>query len=165
MFRAIKLWFTNRNYYYQRKRYMKLQKTYRTKLQKQAKEFCPWSGWYIHEMVKTMLEFYEKTYTAQDCCWTTEEHTNKVAEQVRIALDFSAKLDMIDDVSSCDELIPFAEEYGEEFSAYCAEVNKRIEDKTYAERFLGHVAYEFLEKKYTSELYNIIGKYIWGWYD
>ena len=165
MFRGIKLWFTNKPYYHQRKRYMKLQKTYRAKLQKQAKEFCPWSGWYIHEMVKTMLEFYEKTYTAQDCCWTTEEHTNKVAEQVRIALDFSAKLDMIDDVDSCDELIPFAKEYSEEFSAYCDEVNKRLEDETYAKRFPGYVAYEFLEKKYTSELYNTIGKYIWGWYD
>ena len=70
MFRAIKLWFTDRKYYHQRKRYMKLQKAYRNEMKKQVNEFCPWSGYYMHKMVVTMLEFYYKTYAAKDCCWS-----------------------------------------------------------------------------------------------
>jgi hypothetical protein len=64
MFRTLKLYFTNRPYYEQWKRYKKLQKTMRKKLVQQAKEFCPWSGAYLHDMVKTMLEFYYETYKA-----------------------------------------------------------------------------------------------------
>ena len=45
MFKNIKLYFTDKPLYEQRKRYSKLQKEYRNKLKKQAKEFRPWSGW------------------------------------------------------------------------------------------------------------------------
>ena len=165
MFKNIKLWFKDREHYYQRKRYSKLQREYRAKLMRQVKEFCPWSGWYINEMVKTMLEFFEKTYTAKDCCWTTDEHLDNVAVQVRQALDYVTKLDMIDNVDSCADLIPYAEEYHDEFVAYCKEVEEKFDLADQTTTALGYAAYEFLERKYTSELYNTIGKNLWGWYD
>ena len=164
MFRAIKLWFTNRDYYYQRKRYLKLQKEYRNKLKKQIKEFCPWSGWYMHEMIKTMLEFYEKTYSAGDCCWSEETRTQKIAGQIKEALKYADKLEKLDDME-CSAMIPLAEEYADEFEAYCAEVDSRVDCGSYSLKYRGYIAYEFLEKKYTETLYNIIGKHIWEWCD
>ena len=108
MFKSLKLWFTDREHYYQRKRYCKLQKEYRNKLIKQAKEFCPWSGWYMNEMVKTMLEFYHRTYAAGDNCWSEESRIKKIANQVEKALQAAQNLDTYEDLGA-DELIALAE--------------------------------------------------------
>ena len=164
MFNIIKLYFTDRPRYEARKRYVKLQKEYRKKLVKQAKEFCPWSGYYMHEMTRIMLEFYHKTYEAGDCCWSEETRIQKIAEQLKTALDYANKLDKIDNMQ-CSDMIPLAEEYPNEFAAYCAEVQAKLNIADYIQKHKGWIAYEFLEKKYTSELYTIIGKHIWGWCD
>lgn len=164
MFRGIKLWFTDRNYYYQRKRYMKLQKAYRRKLIKQAKEFCPWSGWYMHEMMKTMLEFYNKTYEAGDCCWSIEEQVKKIAAQTKRALDYAQDLDIYEDLDE-EELIAIAEkEYG--FKKYLEKWEKKTGlDTKEKPALLYGVAWAYFEKKYTEGLYNIVGKHIWEWFD
>lgn len=166
MFRAIKLYFTDRNYYHQRKRYMKLQKEFRNKLIKQAKEFCPWSGWYMNEMVKTMLEFYNKTYTAGDCCWSDKCRVQQIANQTDKALQAAAELDTYEDLDT-DELIALAEkEPG--FTKYLEKWEKKLglkvnkDDRKY---LLYGVVCDYYEKKYTTALYDIIGKHIWGWCD
>ena len=164
MFRGIKLWFTNRPRYEQWKHYEKLQKEYRRKLVKQAKEFCPWSGWYMNEMVKTMLEFYNKTYTAGDCCWRAEEQVKKIAVQTKRALDFAQDLDTYADLSE-EKLITLAEkEY--DFKKYLEKWEKKTGlDTKEKPALLYGVAWDYFEKKYTEEQYTIVGKHIWEWCD
>ena len=89
MFKELKLYFTNRSRYNQWRRYKKIQKAYRKKLIKQAKEFCPWSGWYMYKMTTTMLEFYHKTYAAGDLCYSEESRIKKIANQTEKALEFA----------------------------------------------------------------------------
>ena len=163
MFRTIKLWFTDRNYYYQRKRYMKLQKEYRKKLIKQAKEFCPWSGWYLNEMVKTMLEFYNKTYTAGDCCWSEKCRVHRIAAETEKALRAAQDLDTYEDLDT-DELIKLAEaEPG--FIKFKEAWEKRTGITSETKMQLYSIAWDYYEKKYTTALYDNIGKHIWGWRD
>ena len=164
MFRAIKLWFTARDYYYQRKRFMKLQKTYRKKLKKLAKEFCPWSGYYMHEVVKTMLEFYYKTYAAKDCCWSESAWDGTIAESLKKAVDASVDLDSIEDLDYA-ELIKVAEKDGELFYDYVRNYEDEVGYLMESEALLSGDAYSYLEKKYTVALYNIIGNHIWEWCD
>jgi hypothetical protein len=166
MFKSLKLWFTDREHYYQRKRYGKLQKEYRNKLIKQAKEFCPWSGWYMNEMVKTMLEFYHRTYTAGDNCWSEESRIKKIANQVEKALQAAQNLDTYEDLGA-DELIALAEkEPG--FLKYLEKWEKKTglkTDKADRKYLLYGVAEAYFEKKYTTALYDAIGKHIWEWCD
>lgn len=162
MFKILKLYFTNRSYYNQRKRYKKLQKEYRKKLMKQAKEFCPWSGWYMHAMMKTMLEFYYKTYEAGNCCWSVEERIKKIAAQTKKALDYAHDLDTYEDLGE-EELLAIAEkEYG--FKKYVEKWEKKTGTKANSKLMYG-IAFDYYEKKYTEALYNIIGKHIWEWCD
>lgn len=166
MFKSLKLWFTDREHYYQRKRYCKLQKEYRNKLIKQAKEFCPWSGWYMNEMVKTMLEFYHRTYTAGDNCWSEEGRIKKIANQVEKALQAAQNLDTYEDLG-VDELIALVEkEPG--FLKYLEKWEKKTglkTDKADRKYLLYGVAEAYFEKKYTTALYDAIGKHIWEWCD
>lgn len=164
IFKSIKLWFTDRNYYYQRKRFMKLQKEYRKKLAKQAKEFCPWSGYYLHQMIVTMLEFYYKTYEAKDCCWSESAWNGKVAASLKEAVDLADKLDKLDDYTNV-ELIEIAKKDDVLFSDYLKQYEDKVSYLMNSEALLGGVAYSYLEKKYTTALYNIIGKHIWEWMD
>jgi hypothetical protein len=164
MFRAIKLWFTDRNYYYQRKRYMKLQRQFRNEMQKQAKEFCPWSGYYMHKMIVTMLEFYYKTYEAHDCCWSESAWNGKVASSLKDALDTAADLDKIDDFEYA-ELIEIANKDGKAFEDYIKQYEDKVGYLMDSEALLSGVAYSYIEKKYTTTLYNIIGNHIWEWCD
>lgn len=164
MFKTIKLYFSNRTYYEQYKRYTKLQKKYRKKLMKLAKEFCPWSGWYMYEMMKIMLEFYNETYEAGDCCWSTEERVKKIAAQTKRALEYAQDLETYEDLSE-EELIALAEkEYG--FKKYLEKWEKKsgLDTKRNPALLYG-VAWDYFEKKYTEGLYNIVGKHIWGWCD
>ncbi len=162
MFKSISFWFTDRPKYKQWKRYKKRQKSYRRKLVKQAKEFCPWSGWYMHEMMKTMLEFYNKTYEAGDCCWSAEERVKKIAAQTKRALDYAQDLDTYEDLDE-EELIAIAEkEYG--FRKYLEKWEKKTGTKANPKLMHG-IACDYFEKKYTEGLYNIVGKHIWEWCD
>jgi hypothetical protein len=163
MFREIKLWFTDRNYYYQRKRYIARQKAVRKKLKNQVKAFCPWSGYYMHEMIKTMLEFYHETYAAKDCCWSESARLGKIEKSLAETLQYFDMLDKIDDADADSELIHIAEKEPE-FKSYLAKWSEECElgvtDKNKA-----YLAYSFLEKIYTERLYPNIGKHIWGWCD
>jgi hypothetical protein len=164
MFRGIKLYFTDRPYYEQWKRYMTRQKAVRKKLKKQVKEFCPWSGYYMHEMIVTMLEFYYKTYEAKDCCWSESAWTGKVAESLKEALDAATKLDQIDDFEYA-ELIKIARDDGATFSSYLRQYEEEIGYLMDSEALLSGVAYKYLEEKYTRAMYTTIGKHIWEWCD
>ena len=121
--KLIKLYFTERDYYEQRKRYMKLQKKYRKELKKQAKEFCPWSGYYMHKMITTMLEFYFKTYEAHDCCWSESAWNDTVAESLKRALDVAEELDRLDDLEYA-ELTDVAKKDGKAFEDYLKQYPK-----------------------------------------
>ena len=163
MFEAIKLYFTNKSYYEQRKRYIKLQKKYRNKLKKQAKEFCPWSGYYMHEMIKIMLNFYHETYLAGDCCWSEEGRIKKIVAQTKKALNYAADLDNYEDMDT-DELLALVEkEPG--FQKYVEKWEKKTDTKVENKMLLSGIAWDYLEKKYTEAMYNIIGKHIWEWWD
>lgn len=164
MFRGIKLWFTDRNYYYQRKRYMKRQKAVRKELKKQVKEFNPWSGYYMHRMIITMLKFYYKTYEAKDCCWSESAWTGKIAESLKGALEAADNLDQIDDLEET-ELIDIAEKDGDLFTDYLKQYEDKVGYLMNSDALLSGVAYSYLEKKYTTTLYNIIGNHIWEWGD
>ena len=164
MFRGIKLYFTDRNYYYQRKHYMARQKAVRKELKKQAKEFCPWSGYYMHKMIVTMLEFYHKTYEAKDCCWTEAACNGKVAESLKQAVDAATNLDWIDDFDQA-KLIRIAKEDGIAFYNYLKQYEEKVGFDVNSEALLSGVAYTYLEEKYTKALYNIIGEHIWEWCD
>lgn len=164
MFKEIKLWFTDRNYYYQRKRYMARQRAVRKELKKQVKEFCPWSGYYMHKMICTMLEFYHKTYEAKDCCWSESAHEGKVAESLKEALDAAANIDWIDDLDYA-ELINVAKKDGVAFYNYVKRYEEKVGFDVTSEALLSGVAYTYLEEKYTKALYNVIGEHIWEWCD
>ena len=164
MFRAIKLWFTDRKYYHQRKRYMKLQKAYRNEMKKQVNEFCPWSGYYMHKMIVTMLEFYYKTYAAKDCCWSESAWTGKIEASLKEAIDLAAEIDKIDDLDP-KELIALAQKDGEAFSEYVKQYEAKVCYLMDSEALLSGVAEHYLEHKYTTALYNHIGNNIWGWLD
>lgn len=164
MFRGIKLWFTDRNYYYQRKRYMKLQKEFRNEMKKQINEFCPWSGYYMHKMIVTMLDFYYKTYEAKDCCWSESARDGKVATSLKEAFDAAEVLDKLDDFEY-SELIEIAERDEVLFSDYLKQYEEKVGYLIDNESLLSGIAYSYLEKKYTTTLYNIIGNHIWEWMD
>lgn len=167
LFNGIKLYITDRPYYKQWKKYTKLQKEYRKKLKKQAKEFCPWSGWYMNEMVKTMLEFYNKTYEAGDCCWSEDKRRLNIANSIAEAVHYSEALDKLDDWNY-PELIAEAQTYtafSDRVAAFEKEIGKSITDCDHSEALFAGVAYDFLEEKYTTALYNNIGKHIWEWCD
>ena len=164
MFRGIKLWFTDRNYYCQRKRYMKRQKAVRKELMRQVKEFNPWSGYYMHKMVVTMLEFYYKTYEAKDCCWSESAWNDTVANSLKEALVFAEKLDQIDDLKE-PELIELAKKDEVLFTDYLKHYEEEVGYLMESEALLSGVAYNYLDKKYTTALYNVIGNHIWEWMD
>jgi hypothetical protein len=167
MFRVIKLWFTDRNYYYQRKRYMKLQKEFRNKLKKQAKEFCPWSGYYMHKMITTMIKFYHETYLAGDCCWSEETRRLNIANTIAKATHYFELLDKLDEWNY-PELIAEAQKYStfnDRVVAFEKEIGKTITNCDHSEALLAGVAYDFLEENYTRTLYNILGEHIWEWCD
>ncbi len=162
MFRGIKLYFTDRPYYEQWKRYMAHQKAVRKKLKKQIKEFCPWSGYYMHDMIRTMVEFYHKTYAAKDCCWSESARLGKVEKSLADTLQYFDMLEKIDALETW-ELLDIAKKEPE-FESYLANWSKEcgleVNDKN-----RGYLAYSFLEKIYTERLYNSIGKHIWEWCD
>ncbi len=165
MFGDLKLYFTDRPRYEQHKRYLKCQRYARKRLKKLAKEFCPWSGYYMHEMIKTMLEFYYTVYDAKDWCWSVDDRLEGIATSLKQALDYSDKLDAIDDME-CSDLLVIAEEF-DDFSDFCTKIASDMGTtfEKLSEDIRGYLAFEFLEKKYTSLMYNTIGENIWRWSD
>ena len=164
LFKLIKMYFKERDYYEQRKRYMKRQKAFRKEMVRQSKEFCPWSGYYMHKMIVTMLEFYYKTYEAHDCCWSESAWEGKVAESLKKALDAADELDRIEDLEP-EELIAIAQKDGQLFSDYLKQYEDKVGYLMDSEALLSGVAYSYLEKKYTTTMYNIVGNHIWEWMD
>ena len=164
IFRGLKLYFTDRPYYVQWKRYMKRQKGFRKQLIKQAKEFCPWSGWYMNEMIKTMLNFYYKTYESQDCCWSESARTGKITESLKAAIDEAKNLEWLEDLDHA-ELINVAKRDGVDFYNFLKSYEEKVGYDITNEALLSGVAYSYLEEKYTKAMYNIIGEHIWEWCD
>lgn len=163
-FNGLKLFFTDRPYYEQWKRYMIRQEAFRKEMIKQAKEFCPWSGYYMHKMITTMLEFYYKTYEAKDCCWSESAWNGKVAESLKKALEAADELDRLDDLEYA-ELTDIAREDGKAFEDYVKQYEEKVGYLMNSDALLSGVAYSYLEKKYTTAMYNIIGNHIWEWMD
>ena len=167
LFNGIKLYFTDRAYYEQWKRYTKLQKQVRKAMKKQAKDFCPWSGWYMNEMVKLMLKFYTETYEAGDCCWRETESRLERARDMRQALDYAEKLELIEDMDY-NELIEMAKKdkaFDKYIAAWEKQMNATIDDSNHKEALLGGLADDYLTDKYTKAMYKIIGEHIWEWCD
>ena len=167
LFNGIKLYFTDRPYYEQWKRYTKLQKRARKAMKLQAKEFCPWSGWYMNEMIKLMLKFYTETYEAGDCCWRETESRLERARDMRQALDYAEKLELIEDLDY-SELIEMAKKdkaFDKYITAWEKKVNATIDDSNHKEALLGGLAEDYLTDKYTKAMYKIIGEHIWEWCD
>ncbi len=163
MFKSIKLFFTDRPYYEQRKRYLKRQKAVRKKLKKQVKEFCPWSGYYMHRIIQTMLEFYQEAYEAGDCAWSEEARTKQIASQISKAVEHAKMLDKIEEAETC-ELLDMATEPG--FEKYLNSLDRTgCIIKRDNIHIISGLAYEYLVEKHTKAMYNIIGKHIWDWCD
>lgn len=163
MFYQIKLFFTDRKRYDARRRYIKRQKAARKELKKKSKEFCPWSGWYFHDMVLAMLRFYHATYEAGDCCWSEECRVKQRAKSLKQVLECADKLNAIDEAELSD-LVSEAEAFSD-FAAYCTKLAAKFDDEELSENMKGFAAYEFLEKKYTSMMYGLIGEHVWEWND
>ena len=167
LFNGIKLYFTDRPYYNQWKRYTKLQKQVRKAMNKQAKDFCPWSGWYMNEMVKLMLKFYTETYEAGDCCWRETESRLERARDMRQAFNYAEKLELIEDLDY-SELIEMAKQdkaFDKYIAAWEKQMNATIDDSNHKEALLGGLAEDYLTDKYTKAMYKIIGEHIWEWCD
>lgn len=167
MFKSIKLYFTNKSKYEQRKRYLKLQKEYRNKLKRLAKEFCPWSGYYMHEMICTMLNFYYKVYLAGDCCWSDDTHRLDIANCIAKAVDYAEALEALDSRDD-QELISEAQKdsaFSDYAKAFEKKIEKTIAECTNPEMVLAGLAYDYLEIKYTKIIYKVIGEHIWEWWD
>lgn len=164
MFNKLRVYLTNREYNKQLRRYKKRKKTFRKAMTKQLKEFCPWSGWYMHKMITTMLEFYNETYEAGDCCFSCDERVRRIAAQTKRALDYAHNLDAYEDLEE-EELIAMAEkEPG--FKKYVEKYEKKLDiDTSKKQDLLYGVAWDYFEKKYTSGMYAEIGKHIWEWCD
>jgi oligoendopeptidase F len=162
LFKLIKMYFKERDYYEQRKRYMKLQKAFRKEMVKQSKEFCPWSGWYMHKMIVTMLEFYHKTYAAGDCCWSAYDRVKKKASQLEKTLQYAKALDTYEDMEEAELLAIADKEPG--FKKYVEKWEKKTGTKANPKLMYG-IAWDYFEKKYTEGMYTEIGKHIWEWCD
>ena len=168
LFNGIKLYFTDKPYYAQWKRYTKKQKAYRKAMKKQAKDFCPWSGWYMNEMVKLMLKFYTDAYEAGDCCWSEDERRLERARTMRQALDYAEQLELIEDMEN-HELIALAKKDRIAFVNYAkaweAKVGASIDESNHPEALTAALADEYLTEKYTKALYKVIGEHVWEWCD
>lgn len=164
MFKSIKLYFTDKSYYEQRKRYLKRQKAVRKELKKQIKEFCPWSGYYMHKMIQTMLEFYQEAYEAGDCAWSEESRTKQIAGQISKAVQHAKMLDEIEEAEACELLDKVSVEPG--FEKWLDSLERKGHSiKRDNIHILSGLAYEYLVEKHTKAMYNILGKHIWDWCD
>jgi hypothetical protein len=142
---------------------LKRQKAVRKKLKKQIKEFCPWSGYYMHKMIQTMLEFYQEAYEAGDCAWSEETRTKQIAGQISKAVEHAKMLDKIEEAETC-ELLDMSTEPG--FEKYLNSLDRTgCIIKRDNIHILSGLAYEYLVEKHTKAMYNIIGKHIWDWCD
>lgn len=149
--------------YEQRKRYKKRLKNVRKKLKKQATEFRPWSGWYMHEMIKTMLEFYHETYLARDCCWSEERILEEIATSLGVALHWANELDRLDGLED-KELLEITKN-SVAFEKYVTDWENKVGHKADNTKMLAGLAMSFLTEKYTKAMYKIIGEHIWEWCD
>lgn len=162
--RMIKLYVTDRERYNEHKEYSKLQKDVRRKLKKAAKEFCPWSGFYIHEVNTIMINFYRAVYSKGLCCWTESARTGALNESLETAVAAADMLSFIDEAEMPD-VIAIAKKDGVAFykhaKAFASEFSFDLEN----EFNLYAAAYDYLCTKFTKQFYNTIGEHIWDWCD
>lgn len=167
IFRGIKLFLTDKPYYMQWKHFTKRQKAARNKLKKQAKNFSPWSGYYMHEMIKIMLEFYCETYLARDCCWSSDDRLVDISASLVKATHYSKALTEIERMEE-DCLIDLAQKYTD-FEEYVSvwehKVGANISEYDNERLLRASLAEEFLTDKYTKAVYKTIGEHIWEWCD
>lgn len=167
MLKNIKLYFTDRTYYEQRKLYLKCLKTVRKNMKKQIKNFSPWSGYYMHEMVKTMLEFYHQVYLSGNCCWSEESRREEIATVLGTAVHWAKELERLEDLEN-EELIEIAQKdtaFTEYVASWEAKVDFKVNESNYMDLLLASLAEEYLNEKYTKAMYKIIGEHIWEWCD
>ena len=167
MFRAIELYFTDRPYYEQQKRFFRRQKAVRKKLKKLVKKFCPWSGYYIHEMIKTMLEFYHKTYLAGDCCFSEESRVEEIATSLGVAIHWANEIERLDELDD-DELAYIVKKdtaFEQYVAVWEAKIGHPITECSNQDAMLSSLALEYLTEKYTIAMYKVIGEHIWEWCD
>ena len=161
-FYSLKLFFTDRTHYNNRKQYLKVQRNYRKQLIKLSKKFCPWSGYYMHEMIMTMVNFYSDVYKNKLNTWSLDERTDDIANQLHAVQCMAKSLEHIDDADD-KELIADANSLPE-FRTYIEEWETKWSRKV-TDKLLSGLAYDFLEKYYTSKIYQYIGQNIWNWSD
>lgn len=163
----IQLYFTNRSYFEQRRRYKKLQRKARKKLKALVNHFCPWSGAYMHDIIRLMLDFYAEVYTSRDCCFSNEGHLEEVATSLNVALAYAEKIDEVDKLSD-EELLNIVKDdaiFDEYVSTWEKKANARVTDSNNKEALFGSLANAYLTEKFTKAMYKIIGEHIWNWWD
>lgn len=162
-FNSIFLFFTDRPYFYERRRYLKLQRHARREMIKLSREFAPWSGWYFHEMAKLMIRFYYHTYKAGDCCWSAQERIDKIADSLQEAIDYIEKLEELDEMGH-EELLALGEA-DPKFEPWLARWEKKNKMTVTKDVFKSALIYEYFDQKYTKTIYDIVGKHVWEWCD
>ena len=163
MFYSLKLFLTNKPYYKQWRYYTKCRKTVQKKLKQKIKYFCPWSGYYIHEIVKIMIDFYHEIYSSHSCCWSEDERIEKIASSLTKVKSYIEKLEELDDLE-LEEILNTASCFSD-FNSYVAKYAEKCGFEEVPENIKPYLAYDFLEKKYTTSIYNLIGENIWEWCD
>jgi hypothetical protein len=117
----------------------------------------------MHEMIKTMLEFYYETYLAGDCCWSEEGRLEEIATSLGVALHWANELDRLDDLED-KELLEITQN-SVAFEKYVTAWENKVGHKADNTTMRAGLAMVFLTEKYTKAMYKIIGEHIWEWYD
>ena len=167
----LKLFFTNNKKYKELRRYKKRQRKYRRKLIQLSKKFAPWSGYYMHEMITVMVEFFYKTYLCGDCIYSENERRLDIVKEQEEVRQYAITLESIEEMSE-DELLAQAQIDGEIFNSYVVKMLQKCYPESYEQiegdkkaRLTAAYAYSYLVDKYTKAFYESLGKYIWGWSD
>lgn len=167
----LKLFFTNNSKYNELRRYEKRQRKYRRQLVRLSKKFAPWSGYYMHEMITVMLEFFYKTYLCGDCIYSENARRLDIVKEQEEVRQYAIALENIEKMYE-DDLLALAQIDGETFNRYVAQMLQKCYPESYEQidgdkkaRLTAAYAYSYLVDKYTRSFYESLGKYIWGWSD
>ena len=167
----LKLFFTNNSKYNELRRYEKRQRKYRRQLIRLSKKFAPWSGYYMHEMITVMLEFFYKTYLCGDCIYSENARRLDIVKEQEEVRQYALTLEALEEMSE-EQLLAKAQTDGQLFNTYVTQMLQKCYPESYAQiagdkkaRLTAAYAYSYLVDKYTRSFYESLGKYIWGWSD
>ena len=167
-YKETRLFFTDINNYKDYIAYKKIEKKFKNKMKKLLADFHPWSGWYMHEVITTMLTFYRDVYDSKHCVYAADEWRLPIVAQLKEACDYATNLEYLETMEQ-EELISIAEKDGVAFRNYVLKFSndsdvdiKQLKEKS---AFYSGLAYEYLSKKYTRKMYEILGNHIWDWCD